>query len=104
MPKGSSPKARILTENETKTSIESWINIMEYLINENPKFRLFAQDATRWLKNTPANINEYRGFRSTMNGYTAAEKCEALRQMLSWISTFLPGFLANDIVNNSTSL
>lgn len=93
------PKARILTESETATSVDGWINTIQFLIEDTEKFRMYVE--ITWI---PQDEDPLRGFKSSRDGLTAHQKTYNLTQMLRWISTYAPSFLAHDIITSSTSL
>ena len=103
------PKPWALTEDETLSSFTSWVNRVLYYLRQDTKFSKYLETTppATWDKKTAANPK--RGFTddddlAEVGALSGDDKVQRLEDMLGLISQFAPPLLANDIINNSTSL
>lgn len=94
-----------LEEEETFSSFNAWKTTLMIHVNGKAEYRPFTN--CTWLKYSSSNPT--RGFTSDPTtdpptGLTAVQKAENLSMMLGLITTFVPHFLSNSIVRDSTSL
>ena len=96
------PKPWKLTENESFASFNSWKHNIIFNLSRDESCRQFLGEDVTWLK--LSHVAPYRGFANIQGGLSAAEQVANLNQMLGLITQWVPHYLANDIVQNSTSM
>ena len=98
------PKPWKLTEEESFASFKSWQHNISYYLSTDGNFECFLKPNVTWLK--ASTTTPLRGFTSDRgeNGKTAEEKVQCLEHMLGLITQWVPHYLANDIITNSTSM
>ena len=102
------PKPWKLTEDESFSSFTSWQNNILYVLNQDDSFKRYLTPTSKWNKLTSAD--PHRGFADdgedirTAKRLTAQQKAANLNQMLGLISQWVPHYLSNDIVKNSTDM
>ena len=98
------PKPYKLTEDESFSSFRSWQSNILYVLSRDKEFSPFLKEGAKWNKATAADQTRGLTDDNTENGSRAAEKVIILEQMLGLIAQYVPHFLTNNIVKNSTSL
>ena len=94
-------KLRELTEEETFASYTSWQRNLYYTLKKEENYAPYL-DST-WQKHT--HENPFRGFTDDGSGGKKKEaKVKQLHDMLEYITQWVPHYLENDIMKNSTSL
>ena len=89
---------RVLTEEETSDSFESWRNQMITSLSETGSFAAFLKPGVTWSKKRNAIV--FRGY----TGADAATKAALLDVMLCHIANLVPVLSRHTITRNSTSL
>ena len=95
------PKPWKLTEEESFSSYTNWQTNIVYVLGQEDKFVPFLQADVSWLKRSDTQPN--RGLQQA-GELTPAVRVNTLNQMLGLIAQWVPHYLTNDIVYNSTNL
>lgn len=100
------PKPKELAEDVDAAQMDQWQSNILYNVSTIPEFKPFCEPLVTWQISSPEVLHQTRGFMSdtTRGGVTASQKVERLEQMLSYIASYVPVFIREDIVRNSTSL
>ena len=94
-------KQKILTESESRTTLNAWVESLQFLISNDPRFSRFIDDLKTW---KPSSV-EYRGFTSDGTaGMTANNKLINLKVLLGWISIHAPVISSSFIKEEACSL
>ena len=100
-----STKQRVLTEQETRGSLEAWCEQLMYHISNEDKFERYLLDLNKWKSTATAN----RGFTADAvetNGskMTAEKKAINLKVLLGFISIHAPVISSSFIKEEACSL
>ena len=93
------PKPWKLSENETFSSFTNWQSNLTYVLSQETNFSAFLAPDVLWGKSSVTD----RGL-TAVGSVTAPQRAAHLNQMLGLIAQWVPNFLSNDIVKNSTCL
>ena len=91
-------KPKILNEEETPSTLEGWINSVEYFLLSDPAFTEFTEGQGEWEKTS--GTSEHRGLTSDTTGdaskrLTAAQKHVNLKRMLGHRKILSLGYGSN---------
>jgi hypothetical protein len=92
------PKPWMLTEEETFASYSKWQANIVYNLHKDAEFAPFLREGATWLPQRPDS--PYRGFR----GHSKEVQAANLNMMLTRLAQWVPHYLSNDIISESTSM
>lgn len=91
-----------LTETETFSSFNCWRSTLTYNICQDTNLKPFFENDVTW---TRRSVSANRGLAATTSpAVSAAARCEFLEQVLGLVSQYIPHFLQNEVITNSTSM
>ena len=97
------PKPYKLDEEVNFAAFSGWRSNIEYNLQQDPNFAQFLVPDFRWAK-SDVRDRGLLAVGSGANRVSGAQRVVHLNQMLGLIAQYVPCFLSNDIVKNSTSV